>query len=257
MNDATQQAEVITSADETEVKTDATEESSTEVQGTEQKNPVQGKINKLTAKNYQKQREIDVLRAENEKLKATNTASSSQKEMELVEPALPADIYDEAAMRKYHEDVNTYNRDLIRKESLTATNNTLAQRQEKEQQQALEQSRKQELTRYAQTGLDDGLTVEQMQHNEQVIIQSGMKAEVGAFLMSEPNAAKMADHLAKNPDVLEEINQLPPMQAAVKLASLRQAANGEIVKTNAPDPIETVTGGGAAESDELDGIEWV
>lgn len=260
MTDATQNDEVITEIDELDETTESTEDSSSEVVEAQQKDPsqgAQGKINKLTGEKYRAQREVDALKAENEQLKAQVSPQEVKKEPTLTAPELPVDIYDENAMRDYYQQSAEYNKNIAQQVAADSAKRTFDDNANNRLQQQRQQAQQDNLKTYVETGLSDGLTVDRMKDNEQVIIDSGMKPEVGDFLMQDPNAAKVADYLAQNLDVLEEINQLSPMAAAVKLNSLRDKALQKVAVTNAPDPIEQLQGGGAAESDELDDIVFV
>lgn len=260
MTDATNTDEVITTVDEQVEVTESTEESSNSVAGEQQKdtaaNPVQGRINKLTAKAYQAQREAEALKAENDALKKQLTEPAQTQE-QLVEPVMPDDIYDESAMRDFHNETAKYNKNLMRQEVASNYQTQQESAARSQQQASAQKAREESISKYVETGLSDGLSVEQMQENEQVIIQSGMKPEVGDFLMSDPNAAKVADYLAKNPLELAELNSLSAMQAAVKLNTLRQNALAQGNFTKAPDPIQQNSGGGGKESDDLDGLVFV
>ncbi|USD64217.1 hypothetical protein [Vibrio sp. SCSIO 43136] len=222
-----------------------------EAQPEQSGNGVQQRINKLTADKYAEQRRADDLQA---KLDAMESGQPQAKApvaaAELQAPTLPDDLYDETAMQKYHQDMIAFNKQAAEssvKSVLEQQNQTqLQQQQEQQQQQAIQQ--------YGQRGLDAGLTIEELQHADKVVGQSGISSEVATFLIQDEHGAQMVDYLAKNPAELHELAQMNPMQAAAKISTTlkTKALSVKPKVTQAPDPATQVNGGGQREIDPFD-----
>lgn len=205
----------------------------------------QKRINELTAEKYalkkqlaEKDKPVDAPKQEAIQPQAVNA------------PVLPDDIYDEDAMKKYHNDMISFST----AQAQEAAKSTYQQQQTEAEKAKQVQQQQQLIQDYAKRGLDDGLTIEQMQVNEQVLLGAGIGEQLGGFIMSDPNGAKLANHLANNQDELQKVLSMNPMQAAVYVANeVKLKAMGPSNVSKAPEPTETITSGlSASITDDFD-----
>ncbi|MEH6397368.1 hypothetical protein [Pseudoalteromonas sp.] len=86
-----------------------------------------------------------------------------------------------------------------------------------------------------------------------MLVDSGLKPELGQYLLTDPNGAKIAEYLHDNPAEMHEIIGMSPMNAAVKIANeiKAKALSTTPRVSNAPDPIEAINGGGYVEKDDF------
>lgn len=222
-------------------------ESSPEAQG-EHKPQIsenaQQRINELTAEKYALKRQLEGQKQE------PVTQELKQEKTPEVAPQLPDNLYDDEAMQKYHSDMIAYTQN----QAKAAAQETY-QEQLNTQQASAKQAELQSMVKsYAENGLKDGLTVEQMQINEQVLNGSGMGAELGQHIMQDQNGAKIANFLAGNQSELAKVNSMNPMQAAVYIANevkLKALAPSNV--SSAPEPTQTsASGSGLPSIDEFD-----
>lgn len=219
-------------------------DSSPETQAEDKGSNVEWRINKLTAQRYAAEREAQDLKRQLEEANQSKPVAASTEEA----PKLPDDMYDEAAMRQYHTDMLEY----TQKAATSAAKSTFETHQQTAAEKAQSDKMSQTVQSYAEAGLRDGLTIEQMQMNEQVLGNAGINAELGGFIMADPNGAKIADYLAKNPDQMQSLNGMSPLQAAVVISNdIKVKAMGPSVASGAPDPVDQLEGGGARESDSF------
>ena len=216
-------------------------------------NTFQDRINKVTAQKYEQKRRADELEAELNELKS-KSASAQPVQQDTTEkvsaPVLPQDMYDEDAMRQYHQDVMKYNQHVAETASRNATK-TWEQQQQEQKQKAINQER---LNSYQQNAVRDGVDFDKLHAAEQVIVQSGIKPELANYLLEDPNGAKIAVHLADNPAQLYELAGMNPMNAAVKIQSeIKPQALSKTPKvTSAPEPLPEYHGGGHIEKDDFE-----
>lgn len=219
---------------------------------TEDKGNVQNRINKLTAEKYAKAREAEEAQKRIAELEA-KLSTPTTVESEVEEPELPEDIYDEDAMRKYHRELASYNRKIAAEEARNYYNSTTEQQKKAEQDRSTRETQEKLLNQYAEGGLKNGLTIEQMQANEQVIVQHGINHDVGMYIMSDEQGALIANHLAGNPEQLQKLNSMSPTQAAVYIHStIKPSVVSPRTVTAAPDPVESINGGGSPEKSDFE-----
>lgn len=223
-------------------------ESSPESQGEDKpqvSENAQKRINELTAEKYALKRQLE----EREK-QSQVTPEVKQETTPEVAPQLPDDLYDEEAMRKYHADMVAFTQSQASKAA-----ESVYQNQQTEQQKLKAQSEQQkQIQTYAEQGLSDGLTIEQMQNNEKILNGSGISSELGMFLMSDQHGAKLADYLANSPDDLQKVLSMNPMQAAVYISGeVKTKALTPSNVSNAPEPTNVLTTGAASkQTDDFD-----
>ena len=213
-------------------------------------NGVQGRINDLTAKRYKEERRANEAEQELATLKAqyatqTPVAPSAQDNA----PVLPDDIYDEEAMRKYHTDSQVYN---------TSTAERFAKSQFETQQQASVQQAQNakhqaNIDTYASNATRDGVDFDKLAIAEQTLKQNGLSNELGNYLLSDPNGAKIVEYLNDNPAEMHEVLKLDPVSAGIRIATeVKAKALSQTPKVSgAPDPIPDVVGGGYVAVDDF------
>lgn len=225
-------------------------ESATETQ-VENKDNVQGRINKITAEKYAEKRRADELAQKLAAYEAQKPQVATT--FDVKPPRVPDDLYDDDAMRKYHAEMLDYTNKLTDARANESVKKVLERQREESASNEATKSRSQLINQYAERGLKSGLTIEQMQLNEQVIGQIGISSELGDFIMSDDRGALIAHHLANNTDALVKLQSMSPLQAAVFIANeVKPAVLGPKKVTSAPDPLSTIQGGGSRVVDDFD-----
>ena len=215
-------------------------------------NGVQNRINDLTAKRYKEERRANEAEAKLAEYEANqaNQTPSPQIEQTLTAPVLPEDIYDEEAMRKYHEDSQVYN---------ASTAERFAKSQFESQQQASKQQEANakhqvNLDKYAANATRDGVDFDKLLVAERTLKQAGLGNELGSYLMNDNNGAKIVEYLNDNPAEMHEILALDPVSAGIRIATeIKPKALSQTPKVSgAPDPIPEVKGaGGYVDTDDF------
>lgn len=214
-------------------------------------NGVQDRINDLTAKRYQAERERDELR---QKLEAAqnqpNTAAPQSVEASSSAPQLPDDMYDEDAMRKYHGDMVAHS-DAVAKQQAKAFYD---QQQDDVKRKSKEAEVQATVNTFAQNAVRDGVDLEKLRGAEQALLSANISPELGQYLLADANGGKIVTHLANNPALMHELISMPPMAAAVKIATevKQQALSQTPSVTQTPQPIADVRGGGVDVKDIFD-----
>ena len=207
---------------------------------------VQVRINKLTAQRYEAERKADAAEKRLQEMEASKPAPVVETE---AAPVLPDDMYDDDAMRKYHNDTAVYNRKVAEDAGKSAY-----QKQQEAASQTAEQAKQQEsISSYVSNAQRDGVDLDKLKAAEKVLVDSGLSSELGQHLMIDPSGAKIVEYLHDNPAEMHEILKMSPMSAAVKIASeIKAKALSTTPKvSNAPDPIEAINGGGYVEKDDF------
>jgi len=214
-------------------------------------NGVQQRINDLTAKRYQETRRADDAIAELEQLKAqqSNQTPASQPAQELSAPALPDDLYDEEAMRKYHADSLEYNKQVAQ----SAAQSQFESQQQASKQQDANAKHQVVMDKYAANATRDGVDFDKLLVAERTLKQAGLSNELGSYLMNDNNGAKIVEYLNDNPAEMHDIMQLDPVSAGIRIATeIKAKVLSQTPKVSgAPDPIPDVNGGGYVEVDEF------
>jgi len=215
-------------------------------------NGVQNRINDLTAKRYKEERRANEAEAKLAEYEANqaNQTPVPQPEQSLSAPVLPEDIYDEEAMRKYHEDSQVYN---------TSTAERFAKSQFESQQQASKQQEANakhqvNLDKYAANATRDGVDFDKLLVAERTLKQAGLGNELGSYLMNDNNGAKIVEYLNDNPAEMHEILALDPVSAGIRIATeIKPKVLSQTPKVSgAPDPIPEVKGaGGYVDTDDF------
>ncbi len=192
---------------------------------------VEERIGKVTAKTYKAEAERDLYKQRLEQIEAENAKPVTQTTTE--------QTYNEPEpIESSYEDYNAYIKDVaswqFRKEQANYEANQSKQR-------AVDSQAKMESdfnTRVRESGIQE----EHPDFYDQMKVVNLVPGILEAVLTSE-KGPELAIHLANNPDVMRDINTLPPLVAARKLGSLEAKLSGEVKKktvSKTPEPLTTV-----------------
>ncbi len=215
----------------------------------QQTNGVQERINKITAQKYEEKRRADELQRQLDELKSQQPTQPVV-QSDISPPTLPSDPYDDEAMKVFHEEMLDYtNKAAERAAKSTFENQTKAQletEQKLKHQQAIQQ--------YANNAIKDGVDLDKLRVAEQSLVSAGINPDVGAYLMSDPNGAKLVEYLADNPSEMYEVASMDAVKAGIHLATKikPKALSTTPNVSSAPSPIPDIKGGGMVEVDEFD-----
>ena len=203
---------------------------------------VQKRINDLTAKRYAADRRGDSAEARVRELEAELQTAKPAIPSEVIEaPKLPDDMYDEEAMRAYHNDMAQY--------SVNVAKSASKQSFEDQQRAAQENTQKQQaqdvLTTYSQNAVKDGADLDKVKAGEQMMAQR-INPALGRHIMSDPNGAKIVEYLYDNPDEMDLVLSMDPVSAGVKIQTeiKTKALSTTPLVSNAPEPTPEIGGGG-------------
>ncbi len=219
----------------------------------EKTNSFQKRINDVTAKKYQAERERDELREKLEKQQAAQNVQPVQAQEQLKAPSLPDDLYDEDAMKKYHGEMAVYSQEIAKQ----AASSVYESQQEKSAKQQQEAQHQKSIESYVNNAMRDGVDLEKLRGVENTLNQAGIKPELGQFIMKDVNGAKIAEYLADNPAEMHEVLSMDSVSAGIKIANeIKPKVLASTPKvSNAPDPIPDISGGGGfVEKDDFDKI---
>jgi len=221
-----------------------------EVNHDEKSNGVQDRFNKITAKRYQETRRADEAEAKLAELQSQRaTTQAPQVTEQLNAPALPDDIYDEDAMRKYHADSQTYNKQVAE----STVQSQFESQQKQSAQQDVNAKHQIVMDKYAANATRDGVDFDKLLVAERTLKQAGLSNELGSYLMNDNNGAKIVEYLNDNPAEMHDIMQLDPVSAGIRIANeIKPKALSQTPRVSgAPDPIPEVNGGGYVEVDDF------
>lgn len=211
---------------------------------------VQDRINKITAEKYEAKREAQRLQEELEAFKQQQTQATPVVESEIKPPALPSDQFDEDAMKQYHEDMIKYTN-----HAAEVNARKVFESQQKQVQESKQQAQAKEVqSAYINNAIKDGVDLDKLAGVEQTLNNAGISPQLGQYIMNDPNGAKIASHLADNPALMYDVLSMDPVSAGIKIATeIKTEALSQTPKvSNAPEPIETIQGGGYVEKDEFE-----
>lgn len=225
--------------------------SSSEENHEEKTNSFQKRINDVTAKKYQAERERDESKRELEEFKASQNTPAFNPPEQVKAPALPDDLYDEDAMKTYHGEMAVYSQEVAKQ----AASSVYESQQEKSAQQKQESQYQKVVETYVSGAIRDGVDLDKLRGVETSLVQAGMKPDLGQFIMNDVNGAKIAEYLADNPAEMHEILAMDSVSAGIKIANeIKPKVLATTRKvSNAPDPIPDISGnGGFVEKDDFD-----
>lgn len=215
------------------------------------KNPVQDRVDKITAKKWEETRRADNAERRAEEAEAQLKQAQPQQTPELpTAPALPEDTFDEDAMREYHEKL------AVHQTTVAAQAGKDAYKQEKQAENKARQDAEGDkiYSGFVTAALRDGVDGDKLHAAEQALNNAGISEQLGAHIMTDANGGKIATYLHDNPALMHEIIGMDPMQAAIKInnevksAALSATPNS----TQAPDPIPDISGSGAVVKDDFE-----
>ena len=205
-------------------------------------------INKKTFKSHEKERKSQ---RENEELQR-QLSELQAKLPEQGRPTVP-NIPDPFALSDEEYRRSQANRDdAIRnaiaydqqQQAISEQQQHLKYKQELQQHEALNER----VESYSQKATKLGIKPEELQVAGNVVAQFGMNDDVVQFILDDEQGPLITTYLSKNPIELEELSNLSPAKAAVRIATLiRQKAIALKPKVNgAPDPLESPHSAGTA-----------
>lgn len=129
------------------------------------------------------------------------------------------------------------------------SDNELRQHQENQRQQSKQAS--ETLENFGKNADDAGITVETLRGNFQTLADFDSPDSVVAYLLDEPTGPQIVNFLARNPQEIDALKGLSPMQVAARIATeVKPKALSATKRPNvAPAPSEILTGKGAQEGE--------
>lgn len=234
------------SLQEGETTTEATDDSSP----SEEIDATQRRFNQITAEKYANKRAADAAEAKVQELEAKLEAANSKTAPIGDAPKPPQDEYDEEAKAEYQRQLQAHNQKLINDQVANAIQ---AERgnQEKAQAQAAQSA---QINKFAENAIRDGVDVDSLRNAEQTLLNAGISPQLGQHLVADVNGGKITEYLANNPEHMQEVLGLSPMDAAVVIANKIKplALKSTPRVSNAAEPIPEVSGGGVVEKDDFD-----
>jgi len=121
--------------------------------------------------------------------------------------------------------------------------------QEEAKRQAEQERLKGLVEKYDKNTVKLGLDVEEINKASNAVASYGISGELADFIMQDDEGPLLVKYLASNPLELDELRNMSPIHAAMKINStIRAAASTMKPKaSNAPDPVEMISGRGAGE----------
>lgn len=190
----------------------------------------QAKVNKQTARYYAEKRQKDALAEENARLKAQIPQAAST--VATGEPKLEDFDYDDTA----------YQAALVQHHVAVA----LAEDRQKQAQQAQVSAQETTFNTFQQKVAE--FTKQAPDFHEVTGLVPDLQPETLEAVMQHEKAPEIAYYLGKHLDVADQIVQMTPIQAAIKLGeiSAQLTATPKTVKTSAaPEPVNPIVGGGS------------
>ena len=171
-------------------------------------------------------------------------------------PAMP-DPYDD----DFETKVRARDEQLLKQAQFDAQQ-SLLQQQAQQAQLAEQQKAQQELANrageYAKRATALGVDSQELQQAAQRI-QGFVNDDVAGYILDSDKGPLITKYLASNPLELDKLSTMSPMQAGEYMASVKAKAAefGQKKVTSAPEPVETIQGGGvASEHPALKGATW-
>lgn len=203
-------------------------------------------INKQHAKYREEERKRIAAEKEAQTLKEKLDAIEA-KNGEVHIPDLPDPFDDD-----YEEKVKLRDEAIMQKAQRDAQQQSIIERQNanKEAADKAEQERVNSLINgYAQQVTKLGLNAEDINKAGDTVVSYGIDAGVAEFILGDEDGPLITQYLANNPLELDDLRNLPPIQAAMRIDSMirPKAALNKPQASAAPDPAETLAGRGAGE----------
>jgi hypothetical protein len=202
------------------------------------------RISTLTARNRKMHEENEALR---QQLAAKGKVEKAVEEKEPEIPDFPDEDlkYDNPA--EYQRLLKIRDEAIVDRAEWKAMRRLSQQQQEDAKTQQVREAKVQQakiVDAYIENGVDQGVSEQRMQKNEQVLREVGVNGDLALFLYSDDSGARLVDYLANNVDELEKLNAMPPTQAAVRIATVikPKALAKKPHVTKAPDPAKPSRG---------------
>lgn len=121
--------------------------------------------------------------------------------------------------------------------------------QKKQRQEFLDQSKE-----FVTKGEGVGLTEKDLLVSADLLQNAGVSNDIQSFLFADPQGPQIMDFLANNPQQLEAMLELNPVQqsAFIERNIRAEAITAKPTVSGAPDPIINLHGGGVKEQDDFD-----
>ena len=227
-----------------------------QTENTEERRPnkLQERLDKLTAEKYEAKRRADELEAKLKAIEAQKPVITD----DIQPPEIPEDTWDTEAMRKYHRDMIQYQRKLAEQAARQTLNSA-----ETEKRQAMQQQQQGEIVRtFAKRAIQSGVDIEQLQQAGTALANAGMAQDLQLLILEDEAGPLITMHLAKNPELANELLSMSPAKAAVKIATQvkAEAVKAKPKVSKAPDPIPEGKPASIVERDDFDKkykAQWV
>jgi len=209
----------------------------------------QTRFNERAKRAFTAERKVEELQEQLAQANANAIEQSPSTNQGVDAPVLPEDIYDEESMRKYHVDSAAYNTAAAQ----NAAKTQFETQQQASTQQAINVKHQANVDTYAANAARDGVNLDKLALAEQTLKQNGLSNELGNYLLSDPNGAKIVEYLSDNPAEMHEILKLDPVSAGIRIANeIKPKVLAQTPKVSgAPDPIPEVNGGGYVKVDDF------
>ena len=143
--------------------------------------------------------------------------------------------------------------DAIKRQATQEAQNNVALEQQNAQKEAAQKAEQERfgnlVNDYTAKIVPLGLSPEEIRVAGEKVVEYGISGDVAEFILKQEDGPLITKYLADNPIVLDDLRNLPPIDAAFKINSEIKAA-ASLLKpqaSTAPDPAETLTGRGAGE----------
>jgi hypothetical protein len=200
-------------------------------------------VGKKTFKAKQAERETEKLRAELEEVRR-QIPQAQKPEV----PNIPSQ-YDYDTDEDYRQAMLSRDgkiNELAQFEAKERLQNVMHQNQQVRQQQAEQERLATSVQGFKDNAKRHGIEEAELNQAIERVNTYGISPELGMHIMDRADGGLIAKHLANNPQDLERLASVSPLQAAV-LIETEIAAKANALKpkiTSAPDPVETLTGTG-------------
>lgn len=230
----------------------ATAESGAELATAQEEEPekiddgAQKAINKQHAKYREEERKRIKIENEANELKEKLKAFEEKQEGIVIPPA--PDPYDD----DYEEKIAARDAVIMQKANQDAQQR-VALDQQNAQQEAMHKAEQERIDSITSSYVDkikaSGLNIDEVTKAGQTVVEYGIDGQLAEFLMQQEDAPFITSYLAKNPVVLDDLRNMSTIEAGLKLTTdIRQAASTlKPQASNAPDPVELLSGNGAIE----------
>ena len=211
---------------ESDLATDSEEEHEENTSDVNQ-DAINKKFAKLTFERRQKERENQEL--------LDRLAQYEKPPEPTVMPQAPDPFSDnyEQEQQKYQQDLITYGQQKAKQESYQFEQQQKAQQNQIKQAQELQEKAKS----YSQRAKDLGVKPEVLQQSGQLIEAYGLSNDLVNTILEDEHGPLITTHLARNPDQLETITRMNPVQAGIYLTNIKAKFSGIKQKqTKAPKP---------------------